>query len=278
AMSDAMWDKAAVEENLTRLRSRGMVVVEPESGRLASGHSGPGRLAPAARLMAALAEAARARYDLAGRRVVVTAGGTREPIDPVRFIGNRSSGKMGFAIAAAAAERGAAMTLVSAAQHPPHPGIQVVEVETAEQMLEALRRDLPGAAVLVMAAAVADYRPAWVQGEKMRREGVAELSLDLVRGVDILAELADLPGTAGVFRIGFAAEDSNLEERAREKLDRKRLDAVVANDISHRDRGFGSEVNAGLLLLRGGDTFELPLASKRQMADRIWDLVRDRLG
>jgi phosphopantothenoylcysteine decarboxylase / phosphopantothenate---cysteine ligase len=277
AMNDAMWAKAQVQENLARLRAGGAVVVEPEAGHLASGHVGSGRLASGQRLLDALAEAARARYDLAGRHVVVSAGGTREPIDPVRFISNYSSGKMGFALAAAAAERGARVTLVTAAQHPAHHGVAEVHVETAEQMLQGLREAQRDADLLVMAAAVADYRPARVQEEKIRREQVAEMSLELERNVDILAALAQEPGAERTFRVGFAAEGGELEAKALEKLERKRLDAIVANDIRRRDIAFGSDHNQAVVLLRGGERVELPRMTKREMADRLYDLFLPRL-
>src|SRR6202171_2620010 len=157
AMNDAMWSKPAVQENIATLRHRGVSVVEPETGHLASGHVGTGRLAEAAKLLDAMADAVRSRYDLAGRHVIVSAGGTREPIDPVRFISNYSSGKMGFAIAAASADRGARVTLVSAARHPAHHGVQVREVETAEEMLAELRAQLKGADLLMMNAAVGAF-------------------------------------------------------------------------------------------------------------------------
>ena len=167
AMNDAMWAKPAVQGNVDALRRRGTTVVEPETGHLASGHVGTGRLAEASRLLKAMADAVRSRYDLAGRRVVVSAGGTREPIDPVRFISNYSSGKMGFAIAAAAADRGARVTLVSTAAHPEHHGLKVREVSTADEMLAELRSEIKGADLLVMAAAVADFRPATIaEGER----------------------------------------------------------------------------------------------------------------
>src|SRR5256884_192748 len=223
AMNDAMWAKPALQENLTKLRHRGITVVEPETGHLAGGHEGAGRLAGASTVFNAMVHAIRSRYDLAGRRVVVTAGGTREPIDPVRFISNYSSGKMGYALAAAAAERGARVTLVTTASHPAHPGITEVGVETAAEMLEALRQAQPGADLLVMAAAVADYRPARVAAEKIRREQAAELALELERNVDILAELGCEPGAERIFRVGFAAEGAELEAKALEKLERKRL-------------------------------------------------------
>jgi phosphopantothenoylcysteine decarboxylase/phosphopantothenate--cysteine ligase len=277
AMNDAMWEKQAVRENVEALRSRGCAVVEPEAGHLASGHVGSGRLAGAAAILDALARAARPRLDLAGRRVVVSAGGTREPIDPVRFVGNYSSGKMGFAVAVAAAERGAQVTLVSTARHPGHAGVRLVPVETASEMLEALRRELRGADLLVMAAAVADFRPEQRAPEKIRREERSELVLRLERNTDILAELAREPGAEGVFRLGFAAEGGELERRAVEKIERKGLDGILANDVSRADIAFGSDHNAGLLLFRDGTRIELERMGKREMADRILDAVVPRL-
>ncbi len=278
AMNDAMWSKPAVQENLVALRSRGMVVVEPESGHLASGHVGTGRLAGAAALMKAMADTVRSRYDLAGRRVVVTAGGTREPIDPVRFIGNYSSGKMGFAVAAAAADRGARVTLVSTASHPNHHGIEVRRVETAEEMLRELKRDLAGTDVLVMAAAVADFRPARRADHKIRREETQHLTLELEQIPDLIASLGKEKGADRVFRVGFAAEGSDLAAKAAEKMKRKGLHAIVANDISRKDIAFGSEYNEGVMLFADGSREELPRMTKREMADRILDLVRPHLN
>jgi phosphopantothenoylcysteine decarboxylase / phosphopantothenate---cysteine ligase len=266
-----------VRENVDTLRSHGCAVVEPETGHLASGHVGSGRLAGAAAILGALAEATRTRHDLAGRRVVVSAGGTREPIDPVRFVSNYSSGKMGFAMAAAAAERGAEVALVSTAAHPRRPAIRVVPVETAAEMLEALRAELPGADLLVMAAAVADFRPSERASEKIRREDRAELELRLEKNTDILAELAREPSAEGVFRLGFAAEGDSLESKAVEKLERKGLDGILANDVRRKDIAFGSEHNAGLLLFRDGTRVELERMGKREMADRILDAVAPRL-
>jgi phosphopantothenoylcysteine decarboxylase/phosphopantothenate--cysteine ligase len=277
AMNDAMWSKAAVQENLASLRSRGVVVVEPESGHLASGHVGTGRLAGASALMAALGGAVRSRYDLAGRCVVVTAGGTREPIDPVRFIGNYSSGKMGFAVAAAAADRGARVTLITTATHPAHHGIDVRPVETADEMLEELKRGMAGADVLVMAAAVADFRPARVADHKIRRAETSRLSLDLEQIPDLVAALGKEKGAQKVFRVGFAAEGSDLTAKALEKMTKKGLQAIVANDISRKDIAFGSDHNAGVMLFADGTHEELPRMTKREMADRILDLVRPRL-
>jgi phosphopantothenoylcysteine decarboxylase/phosphopantothenate--cysteine ligase len=277
AMNDAMWSKAAVQENLASLRSRGVTVVEPESGHLASGHVGTGRLPGAAALMEALAGAARSRYDLAGRCVVVTAGGTREPIDPVRFIGNYSSGKMGFALAAAAADRGARVTLITTAAHPAHHGVDVRPVETADEMLDELKRVVAGADVLVMAAAVADFRPARVADHKIRREETLRLSLDLEQIPDLVAALGKEKDAQKVFRVGFAAEGADLAANALDKLKRKGLQAIVANDISRKDIAFGSDHNAGVMLFADGTREELPRMTKREMADRILDLVRPRL-
>jgi phosphopantothenoylcysteine decarboxylase/phosphopantothenate--cysteine ligase len=277
AMNDAMWSKNAVQENIAGLRHRGVVVVEPESGHLASGHVGTGRLASAAHILKAMTDAVRARYDLAGTRVVVTAGGTREPIDPVRFISNYSSGKMGFAMAAAAADRGARVTLVTTANHPQHHGIETRHVETAEEMLKELRVHLTGADLLLMAAAVGDFRPAKAATKKIRREDTPRFSLDLEPIPDIVGSLAADKDLAGLFRVGFAAEDSELDSKAVEKLKRKGLHAILANDISRRDIGFGSENNAGVLLFADGSRHELQKMTKREMADRILDLVLPRL-
>jgi phosphopantothenoylcysteine decarboxylase / phosphopantothenate---cysteine ligase len=278
AMNDAMWSKPAVQENIASLRQRSFTVVEPESGHLASGHVGTGRLAGASHLLKAMADAARSRYDMAGRLVVVTAGGTREPIDPVRFISNYSSGKMGFAVAAAAAERGARVILVTTATHPAHYGIEVLQIETADEMLEALRARLGGADLLVMAAAVADFRPAKVAGKKIRREETTRLDLDLEAIPDLLETLGAEKETARVFRVGFAAEGSDLDAKGLDKMKRKGLQAIVANDITRKDVGFGSDYNAGVVLFADGTRQEIERMTKREMADRILDLVSPRLG
>ena len=277
AMNDAMWSKPAVQDNLATLRRRGVTLVEPESGHLASGHVGTGRLAGAQAIFNAMVHVARSRYDFAGRRVVVTAGGTREPIDPVRFISNYSSGKMGFALAAAAADRGARVMLVTAASHPPHHGVEVQRVDTGREMLAELRSQLRGADVLLMAAAVGDFRPAATAKRKIRREETPSLTLQLEPMPDLVASLASDESLAGVFRVGFAAEDSDLDAKGVEKLRRKGLHAIVANDVSRRDIGFGSDYNAGVLLFADGSRYELEKATKREMADRILDLVLPKL-
>jgi phosphopantothenoylcysteine decarboxylase/phosphopantothenate--cysteine ligase len=277
AMNDAMWTKPAVQANLATLRQRGVTVVEPESGHLASGHVGTGRLAGSPRLLKAMVDAVGSRYDLAGRRVVVTAGGTREPIDPVRFLSNYSSGKMGFAIAAAAADRGAQVMLVTAASHPAHHGVEVRPVETAEEMLAQLRRELKGTDLLIMAAAVADFRPAKTADHKIRREETPRLTLELEPVPDLLVSLAKEKDAAGVFRVGFAAEGSDLDAKALDKMKRKGLQAIVANDISRKDIGFGSDFNAGLIVFSDGSRQEVERVTKREMADRILDAIVPRL-
>jgi phosphopantothenoylcysteine decarboxylase/phosphopantothenate--cysteine ligase len=278
AMNDAMWAKAAVQENLSALKTRGVIVVEPESGHLASGHVGTGRLASSAALMQAMADAMRERYDLAGRHIVVTAGGTREPIDPVRYISNYSSGKMGFAIAAAAADRGARVTLVTTAAHPAHHGIEVKPVETADEMMKVLRHELGGSDLLVMAAAVADFRPARTEDHKIRREESPRLTIALEPIQDIVAALGKEKDAQGVFRVGFAAEGSDLETKALEKMKNKGLQAIVANDILRKDIAFGSDFNEGVMLFADGAREDLPRMTKREMADRILDLVHPRLA
>jgi len=277
AMNDAMWSKAPVQENISLLRRRGMTVVEPEVGHLASGHVGTGRLADASKLLKAMADAVRSRYDLAGRHVIVSAGGTREPIDSVRFISNYSSGKMGFAIAAAAADRGAHVTLVTTANHPTHHGVELRQVATADEMLAELRSEVKGADLLMMAAAVADFRPARTAAGKIRREETPKLTLELESIPDLIATLGREKDAAEVFRIGFAAEDSDLAEKAVEKMKRKGLQGIVANDISRKDIGFGSDHNAGVVFFADGSHHELDKMTKREMADRILDLVVPRL-
>lgn len=278
AMNDAMWQNPAVLANVTLLRERAMVVVEPASGRLASGHMGTGRLPDAARLMDAMAGALASGADMAGRRVVVSAGGTREAIDLVRFIGNYSTGKMGSAMAEAAAARGARVQLVSTAPHPPVRGVAVRRVESATEMLAALADEVRGADLLVMAAAVADFRPEGVRAGKIRREEHGELALRLVPNVDILTSLADAPDTERLFRLGFAAEDSEVDSKAAEKLRRKNLDAIFANDISRGDIGFAADHNAGALYLRDGTRIDIGRSTKRKVADRILDAIVPRLS
>jgi phosphopantothenoylcysteine decarboxylase/phosphopantothenate--cysteine ligase len=190
---------------------------------------------------------------------------------------NYSSGKMGFAIAAAAADRGARVTLVTAATHPAHEGIDVRPVETADEMLAELKRDLAGADLLVMAAAVADFRPARIAEDKIRREETSRLTLELEQVPDLVAALGKEKEGQRVFRVGFAAEGSDLAAKGLEKMKRKGLQAIVANDISRKDIGFGSDHNEGVMLFADGTREELPRMTKREMADRILDLIKPRL-
>jgi phosphopantothenoylcysteine decarboxylase/phosphopantothenate--cysteine ligase len=275
AMNVNMWNHAATQANVKLLRQRGVIFVEPDSGYLACGMTGAGRLASveaiAQAVMDALAGAAyKVEQDLAGETVLVTAGGTREAIDPVRFLGNRSSGKMGYAIAEAARLRGAAVILVSAptALQPPE-GCAFVPVTSAEEMRVAVMEHLPRATVVVKAAAVADFRMSTVGTQKLRREG--HLHLELEPTEDIVRGIADAhhPGT---LVIAFAAEmDANVE-RAREKMLTKGADAIVLNDVSRPGIGFDSDRNAATFVT-SESAIDIPEMSKREMADRILDQI-----
>ena len=274
AMHTEMWEHPAVQENLATLRRRGVHVVDPESGRLAGGDVGEGRLADPARIVASAAAVLARGGDLAGVRILVTAGGTREPIDPVRFIGNRSSGKMGHAVAAAAAARGAAVTLVTTPPRDAVPGVDVVAVETAQEMADAVLGRFAAVDAVVMAAAVADFRPKAAASEKLKkRDGVPEVVLEPT--TDILAELGRT--RSGQFVVGFAAETADVREHAAEKLASKRVDLMVANDVSAADSGFEVDTNRAVLLDADG-AVDLPLLSKSALAEVILDRVRDGLG
>ncbi len=274
AMHTEMWEHPAVQDNVATLRRRGVHVVGPASGHLAGGDSGEGRLSdPAEIVTAAVAVLAEGR-DLAGVRIVVTAGGTREPIDPVRFVGNRSSGKMGHAIADAASRRGAAVTLVTTARRPAEPAVEVVEVETAEDMHDAVLGRFAESDVVVMAAAVADFRPKAIAPEKLKKhDGIPELVLEPTP--DILATLGERK--VHQVLVGFAAETEQLREHAADKLARKHVDLMVANDVSAPDAGFEVDTNRALLLDSSGGAEELPLQTKPALADAILDRVAARL-
>src|SRR5262245_2958119 len=274
AMNDRMYLDAATQENLATLRRRGITVIEPEAGALASrGEHGVGRLPePRALLDAVEATVPGPSGPWDGLRVVVSAGGTREPIDPVRFIGNRSSGRMGLAIAERAARRGAEVTLVAANfSHPAPPQVRRVDVETTAELADALGREFESADVLVMAAAPADFRPLRAADEKIRREGTRGLELNLQATEDILAALSSRR-REGQTIVGFAAETNADVDRAREKLDRKGLDAIVLNDVSRSDIGFESAENEIVIVERAGNR-HVPLASKEEIADAILDRV-----
>jgi phosphopantothenoylcysteine decarboxylase/phosphopantothenate--cysteine ligase len=273
AMETGMWQHPATQSNLATLRSRGAVVVGPRVGRLASGTQGAGRMAEPAEILEAVRRALQRRDDLRGLRVLVTAGPTYEPIDPVRFIGNRSSGKMGHAVAVEARDRGAEVFLVAGPVSLPDPaGILVQRVETASQMRDAVLGRVGECDVVVMAAAVADFRPAASSEQKMRRS--AELELRLVPTADIAAEAAAANPEA--FHVGFALESSGLIEAAREKMRRKGQQLVVANAISEEHNPFGSETNRVVIVSKEG-VQELPEMSKREVARVLWDEIRARL-
>jgi phosphopantothenoylcysteine decarboxylase / phosphopantothenate---cysteine ligase len=274
AMHTEMWQHPAVQDNIATLVRRGVHVVAPEEGRLAGGDVGPGRLAAPESIVAACEAALAPSLDLAGLHVVVTAGGTREPIDPVRFIGNRSSGKQGHALAAEAAGRGAKVTLVTTTTLPVPPGVDVVRVETAAQMDEAVRETAPSADVVVMAAAVADFRPATVADRKIKKQaGVPEIAL--VPTVDILAGLG-AGKRPGQTLVGFAAETDQVRQNAASKLVAKGADLIVANDVTAPGAGFEHDTNQVVILDADGTEREVPLADKRAVARAVFDAVRDR--
>ena len=272
AMHTEMWEHPAVQENIRVLRERGVHVVDPEVGRLAGGDTGAGRLAAPEVIAAAAATAVARGGDLAGLQVLVTAGGTREPIDPVRFVGNRSSGKMGHAIADAAARRGAAVTLVTTVRRETDPAVDIVSVETAEEMYDAVLSRYAESDVVVMAAAVADFRPKAIAPAKLKKhDGLPEVVLEPTP--DILAALGERK-THQVL-VGFAAETERVREHAADKLAAKRVDLMVANDVSQADAGFEVDTNRAVLLDSSGASEELPLQAKTDLADAILDRVRD---
>jgi phosphopantothenoylcysteine decarboxylase/phosphopantothenate--cysteine ligase len=273
AMNVNMFEHPAVVENLAILRARGVRVVEPGSGYLACGWLGKGRLAEVPEVVEAALAALARRRDLAGETVLVTAGPTVEDIDPVRFVSNRSSGRMGYRLAEAARDRGAAVILVSGPTALPAPaGIDLVGVRSAEQMAEAVTARVAQATIVVMAAAVSDYRPAAVSPSKIKKtEGGS--SLELVRTPDILRSLGRSKGPR--LLVGFAAETEDLLANARRKRAEKNLDLIVANDVSSEGTGFGGDANAAVLIDASGREVEVPLVSKRELAERIWDRVVD---
>jgi len=280
AMESGMWDHPATAANMDILQQRGVHMVGPEAGRLASGGYGQGRMSEPEVILDAARWVLGRTGPLAGRSVVVTAGGTREAVDPVRFIGNRSSGRMGYALAFAARDRGAGVTLIHGptALTPPH-GVADVAVESAEQMKNAVLESTAAADALVMAAAVADYRPSSTAGQKIKkqREG---LRLDLVRTADILSTVAERRGRSGHPRvvIGFAAETQDLIANAREKLASKALDLIVANDVSAADSGFETEANRVTLLDAAGEIEAHPLMPKPAVAEVIIDRLASLLN
>jgi len=271
AMNNNMWTHPATQENLAVLLRRGHVIVEPEEGLLACGTTGPGRLAEPEKIADVVAGLSFRSRDLEGETVLITAGPTQEPLDPVRFISNRSSGKMGYALAEAAAQRGAQVILVSGPVQLAEPrGVRLVHVRTALEMHDAVLEHLGAASIIVKAAAVADYHLAQVPRHKIKKTAM-RMSLDLDPTLDILAELGHKKGDR--LLIGFAAETENLIESARQKLASKNCDMVVANLVNQEATGFEADENEVVLVLSTGETIPLSRAPKRVIADRIFDQV-----
>ena len=268
AMNVNMWQNAVTQENVARLKERGFTFVGPGYGRLASGRMGMGRLVEVGEIIGTMQQVLGRKGDLAGKSVVVTAGGTREAIDPVRFIGNRSSGKMGYALAEAARDRGATVTLITAAASlQPPVGMEVVSVESVVEMKEAVATATKDADALIMAAAPADYVARDVAGQKIKK-GATGLTVALVKAPDIISEVA-----GDFIKVGFSAETENVVENARGKLRSKGLHLMVANDVTAADSGFGTDTNKVTIIDTEGNAEDLPLMTKREVADKVLDRV-----
>lgn len=278
AMHTEMWSQPATQANMSVLRSRGVHVVGPDEGDLAAGDRGPGRLAAEDVLVSAAADALIVPgSELAGRTVVVTAGGTREPIDPVRFVGNRSSGKMGYALARESARRGAAVHLVAAPNHLDAPGgVDLHHVETAEQMRATVMDLAAPADVVIKAAAVADFRPERYSKSKIKKDSDELTTIRLVRNPDILAELGQRAD--GTLLVGFAAETDLAEQHGRDKLHRKGVDLIVVNRVDMADSGFNVDTNRAVLLRVDGGRREVPLTTKDRLAAVVCDEVEALLS
>jgi len=268
AMHTNIWENPVTQENINKLKSRGFIIVAPGYGRLASGKTGRGRLADVEVILGTIKQVLGQKGDLSGRRIVVTAGGTQEPIDPVRHIGNRSSGKMGYAVAEAARDRGAEVTLITAPTSLPDPaGIETVHVQTARQMRDAVAKAVSKADALIMAAAVADYQPKSTAKSKIKKDAET-MTLELVRTPDIITEVK-----GDFIRVGFAAESEDVVANARKKLTSKNLDLIVANDITSAESGFNVDTNKVTIIDRKGKAENLPLLTKREVAEKILDRV-----
>lgn len=273
AMNRLMWSNAATQANVAALRARGVDILGPAEGEQACGETGAGRMLEPAELADAILSTGVRGGQLAGRKVLVTAGPTRERIDPVRFITNRSSGKMGFAVAEAAREAGAEVVIVSGPVSVPTPrGVQRIDVETAEQMMAAVNEHLPGTDIFIAAAAVSDYRPVQVSAEKIKKTSDS-LLLALSRTPDILATVA--AGSPRPFVVGFAAETQNVERNALAKLEGKRLDMIAANQVGGTHGGFEREDNALTVIRRDGRVDRLPLMPKARLAEALTDLIEE---
>ncbi len=272
AMNDNMLNNPVTQENIEKLKARGFIFIEPGYGHLASGKTGKGRLAEIDKILGTIRLVLARSGDMAGKKIVITAGGTREPIDPVRYIGNRSSGKMGYALAEAARDRGAEVMLITAATCLPETtGMQVIDVATAAEMKKAVTDAVKNADALIMAAAVADYQPKNAAASKIKKDNTG-LTLELVKTPDVLAEVK-----GDFVKVGFAAETEDLVNNARKKLKQKDLDLIVANDITDKDSGFGTDTNKVTIIDKSGKIEELPLMSKREVADKILDRVVELL-
>ena len=276
AMNTFMLAHPTVQQNIETLRARGVIVIEPDSGLLACGDEGAGRLPDVPVIVQRVAGHFASR-DLEGRAILVTAGPTREPIDPVRYISNRSSGKMGYAIAAAAQRRGARVTLVSGPTSLPRPaGVTVIDVTTAAEMHDAVMRELASHTVVIKAAAVADFAPADVAERKIKKQdGNDELTLTLRKTPDIVAAVTRAEPRP--FVVAFAAETDSVEAHARQKLARKGADLIVANDVSDASIGFDSDQNEVLVIAADGTSTRLPKTTKAAIADRLLDLIVEKL-
>ncbi len=268
AMNDNMFQNPATQDNLAKLKARGFTIVDPAYGRLASGKTGWGRMAEVEAILGAIHQSLGRNGDLAGKHIVVTAGGTQEPIDPVRHIGNRSSGKMGYALAKASRDRGATVTLITAPTSLPVPtGMKIVTVRTTAQMKEAVTQAVIKADALIMAAAVADFQCKEVAKAKIKKDAPT-LTLEMVRTPDILSEVK-----GNFIKVGFAAESENVLTNAKDKLQKKHLDMIVANDITSTESGFDADINKVTIIERNGKVEELPLMTKREVAEKILDRV-----
>ena len=268
AMNTGMWENAATRENLKTLLSRGVMTVGPEGGMLACGDVGAGRMSEPAQIVEKITEILTKGRDLRGLNVLVTAGPTREAVDPVRFITNRSSGKMGYAIAQAAAQRGARVTLVTGPVGLAAPdGVETVAVQTTEDLLDAMLRLCPDQDIVIQAAAPADYRPETVAPQKLKKRGDGRLTLKLIPTPDVAKAVGE-GKKPGQILVGFAAETENLTDNAQKKLDGKNLDMIVANDVTKPGAGFDVDTNIAAFITRKG-VWQLPLMSKRALADEI---------
>lgn len=277
AMNTTMWEHPATQRNLQRLRADGVYLIEPDAGEMACGTIGPGRLSEPERIVAAALEILSKskldqKKDLAGERFLITVGATREEIDPVRFISNRSSGRMGFALAEAALRRGGEVTVVTGATTvTPPSGISIVPALSAEEMLQAVARERVYASVFIGAAAVADYRPSQRADQKIKKTDDS-ITLTLERTPDVLSQVA-ASRSNGMLVVGFAAETENVLDNARAKLRSKNLDVIIANDVTREDSGFDSANNAITIITKDDEAIELPMMSKREAADRILDVI-----